>query len=82
MKPEKKVQMIQINPQELAQMIVKEIVKGGAMNEIIYTRKEAAKYLKVNPATLWNWANDEIIKSYKIGGRIYFKKSDLDSHFE
>jgi hypothetical protein len=41
-----------------------------------FTREEAAKYLRVNPNTLWN--HRKKILSHKIGGRYLYAKKELD----
>ena len=42
------------------------------------TRKETAKLLQISLVTLRDWSVKGILQSYKIGGRIRYKKSDLD----
>jgi hypothetical protein len=41
-----------------------------------FTREKAAKYLHVNPNTLWNHRKE--ILSHKIGGRYLYAKKELD----
>jgi len=42
------------------------------------TREEVAKLLKVNKSTVSNWKTSGILNAYGIGGRVYFKKSEID----
>lgn len=42
------------------------------------TRLEALGYLRVTSATLWRWEKQGKIQSIGIGGKRYFRKSDLD----
>jgi excisionase family DNA binding protein len=43
----------------------------------ILTREEVCKLLKVSTTTLFNWNNDKILENYKVGRRVYYKKSDV-----
>jgi hypothetical protein len=44
------------------------------------TRQEAAAYLKVSPRTLDMWKReDRGPRSYKIVGRVYYLKLDIDA---
>ncbi|MBD2798359.1 helix-turn-helix domain-containing protein [Xenorhabdus sp. PR6a] len=47
-----------------------------------FTRSEAAIYLGVTPQTLANWAHTgkEKIPYHKIGRKVIYLKSDLDSY--
>jgi len=41
--------------------------------------REAAKYLGLAPATIYQFTSQKRLPHYKMGGRrLYFKKSDLD----
>jgi excisionase family DNA binding protein len=42
------------------------------------TRDEVAKILKVNKSTISNWKKEGIINAYGLGGRVYFKRSEID----
>lgn len=46
-------------------------------NEELLTREEACQFLKVDSSTLWAWSNQGKIKSYGIGARRYYKRSEL-----
>lgn len=43
----------------------------------LLTRDEACQFLKVDSSTLWAWNKQGRIKSYGIGARRYYKKSEL-----
>jgi RNA-binding protein YhbY len=45
--------------------------------EEILTREQICKLLKVSNTTLFNWQNNKILLNYKIGHRVYYKKSDV-----
>ena len=42
------------------------------------TRKETATLLKVDLSTLYNWHKKKILSSYGIGGRLYYKRSEVE----
>lgn len=42
------------------------------------TRQDVAKLLKVNISTVSNWKNEGVINAYGIGGRVYYKRSEID----
>ena len=41
------------------------------------TREEVCKKLKVSNTTLFNWNNEGVLKNYKVGRRVYYKKEDV-----
>ena len=52
----------------------------------IFNTKEAADYIGVHTSTLCRWRYDDTLKegiskpkSIKIGGRVFYKKTDLDT---
>lgn len=46
--------------------------------EELLTRTEAAKFLKINLTTLWIWSKKGKLKSYGIGNRVYYKRSEIE----
>lgn len=42
------------------------------------TKKDAMRYLYISQRTIENWVNLGIIKSYQLGGRIFFDQFELD----
>jgi len=46
-------------------------------NEELLTREETCQYLKIDSSTLWAWTNKKKVKSYGIGARRYYKRSEL-----
>lgn len=46
---------------------------------ILLTRKETAKKLGVDPSTIFNWSKKGILKPHQLGGRIYYKLSDIEN---
>lgn len=84
----KQIQMIQITPNELAELIsesvkaqIQEILsnifsKQKEQSDII-TRTDVCDLLKVSYVTIHDWCNKDILKPYKIGNRTYFKLSEV-----
>jgi len=48
----------------------------------IYTVKEAAKILKVNPKTVRKYINDGKLEASKLGNRFRIKEGDLENFFD
>lgn len=48
-------------------------------NSEVLTLDETAKYFKKSRDTIENWVKKGYLKSYGVGGSIFFRKSDLDS---
>lgn len=45
----------------------------------LITREEAMAFLRVTGATLWRWERAGKVKSYGLGGKRFFKKSELEA---
>jgi len=45
--------------------------------EKLYTRKEVVKLFDVSYATIWRWQKLNLIKSKKIGQRVYYPESEI-----
>ena len=43
------------------------------------TRIEVADMLKIDLSSLHNWTKKGILTSYQIGGRVYYKRKEIDS---
>ncbi len=50
-------------------------------NKEYLTRQEAAELLRVDLSTIHNWTKRNILTSYGIGGRVYYKKEEIDRAF-
>lgn len=50
-----------------------------AESDQLYTREEAKNRLRISSATLWRYEKQKKIKSVAIGGKRYFRKSDLEN---
>jgi hypothetical protein len=44
---------------------------------ILLSRQETAELFKISLVTLHEWTNTGILKSYKISGRVYYKKHEV-----
>lgn len=52
------------------------------LSEKLMTAKEAANLLRVSLVTLWQWEKQGRIAKYALGGRTYFKYSELMASLE
>lgn len=50
--------------------------------EKLLTQPEAIKFLRKSRQTLIKWRSKNIVTSYRLGGRIYYKQSELISALE
>jgi excisionase family DNA binding protein len=48
-------------------------------SEILLTRKEAAELLKISLVTLNDWSKRGLVKSYIIGGRVLYKRKEVEA---
>ncbi len=56
--------------------------KSAAQPETLMTMVEVAEYLQVAERTVYNWAHQGTIPSFKVGNIWRFKKSDLEQWIE
>jgi len=42
------------------------------------TKREVSKMLCINLASVNNWTNKKILQSYRIGGRVLYKRSEIE----
>jgi len=64
--------------------LIKQAVKEGTKEEYnklstdkLLTQDEASKFLSASKTTLIDWAKKGKISPTRVGGRIYYRKSDL-----
>ena len=43
----------------------------------LLSRKEAAELLKISFPTLWRWTKYNTISSYRLGGKVYYKREEI-----
>ena len=79
--------MVQVNPEQFKTEIIedvkvlgKELLKRlkSIVPEEYLTREEVARLLKVSVSTVSNWKNEGVINAYGLGGRVYYKRSELE----
>ncbi len=77
--------LVTLNVSELKQ-IISECVSTELDNrqtqdtnqeEILLSRKETANYFGVSLVTLRKWVACGVIKQYKVGGKVFFKKNEM-----
>ena len=61
----------------IKELIEKELQKIRTQTTYL-TRKEVSKMLKVDLSTIHNWTKQNILTSYGIGGRVYYKLEDVE----
>ena len=62
----------------LCPLILKSIIFKEPQFELeLLTREEACDFLSMNKTTLWKHTKSGKLKSYGIGNRVYYKKSEL-----
>lgn len=45
--------------------------------EELLTREQTCLLLKISLPTLWQWSRNEKLKSYRLGNRVYYKRSEI-----
>ena len=67
---------------QLVASVVNELkneLKQATFTEQYLTREEVSELLKISLSTIHNWTKRRILHPYQIGGRVYFKASDIES---
>ena len=47
--------------------------------EVYLTRQEVADMLKIDLSSVHNWSKNNILQPYRIGNRVYYKLSEIES---
>lgn len=85
----KKIQVFETSPEQLVGEIIQGFSKeiASLKNEFqpktpedLLTRKETKELLKIDLSTLWSWTKKGKLKSYGIGHRIYYKRSEIEQN--
>lgn len=66
---------------EAVKNMVRAELKNGEPEELM-TREEVAEFMKVNLSTVSGWTSKGKIVCYGMGGRRYYKKSEIMSALE
>lgn len=56
---------------------IKKFYKETTQEEQLLTVDETLKFLKCSKQSLWTWRKNGILPSYRLGNRVYYKKSDI-----
>lgn len=84
----KTIQFIQVTPEQLQEAIIsgintklEELKKGFSPKSPTeyLTRKQVAEMFKIDISSVHNWTKKGIIISYQIGGRVYYKRSEIEA---
>ncbi|WP_178990445.1 helix-turn-helix domain-containing protein [Winogradskyella schleiferi] len=84
----KEIRIYNITPQGLKNVVENAInlaLEKATLNSLpestssdeLLTVEETLNYLKCSKQALWNWRKNGILPSYRMGNRVYYKKSDI-----
>ncbi|WP_242133379.1 helix-turn-helix domain-containing protein [Aestuariivivens marinum] len=83
----KVIQFVQVTPEQLQNAIIegvksqlqdlKKHFQPKEPNEYL-TRLEVAQMLKIDLSSVHNWSKKGILTSYQIGGRVYYKRQEVE----
>lgn len=83
----KEIRIYNLSPDEFKESIrsiVKELIPQSKKSaeklpftDELLTVEETLKLLKCSKQALWNWRKNGILPSYRLGNRVYYKKSDI-----
>jgi Helix-turn-helix domain len=87
------IQIIGLCPNQLKKEITEDVVKGvkdSLLNELkrefqpkeptkYLQRSEVAEMLNVDLSTIHNWTKKKILTANQIGGRVYYKRSNIEA---
>jgi hypothetical protein len=59
------------------QILFNRIESSKEEKEELFTVEETSQFLKCSNQALWNWRKSGILPSYRLGNRVYYKKSDI-----
>lgn len=82
------VQFISVTPEQLQNAIIegvklqledfKQHFQPKEPEELL-TRLEVSKMLKINQSSVHNWSVKGILKKHQIGGRVYYKRDEVEN---
>lgn len=80
----REIHIHQISPDEL-KTLIKEAVDekisttpvSKEKSDELMTVDETIKFLKCSKQALWNWRKNGILNNYRLGNRVYYRKSDI-----
>lgn len=71
----------QTTEDQLVAKVVNELkneFKQANLTEQYLTREDVSDLLKISLSTIHNWCNKGILQPFQLGGRVYFKASDIE----
>jgi hypothetical protein len=83
------IRIYNITPNSLEESVERAVKKALGVNaqshiknekepkDILMTVDETIEFLKCSKQALWNWRKSGILPSYRLGNRVYYKKSDI-----
>lgn len=81
------IQVYEVDPEDFKNEILEGVEKllkefseqfTPKQPEIWMNRKEVGEFLGISLVTIHNWSKEGILKPYKIGTRVRFKRSDIE----
>lgn len=79
------IQFVQTTPEQLSELIgnhiavhIAEIKSSIPHAEQLLTREQTASLLQVDLSTLWAWTKQGKLKSFGLGNRVYYKRSQIE----
>ena len=88
---DKTIQFIQVTPEQLQETIIEgvksqleELKKHFEPKEPTeyLTRSEVSELLRIDESTIYNWRKKKTITAYQIGGRVYYKRKEIENAME
>lgn len=82
-----KIQVFEITPEELVARVVNELKQSQQLAnpqtisqpEEYLTVKDVAELFHISIATVNNWKREGILVAYQIGGKIFFKRAEIEN---
>lgn len=84
----KTVQLISLTPEQLKESIlegfklqIEELKKSLEPKKPTdyLTRQDVANMLQIDLSTLWSWTKKDVLTSYQISGRVYYKREEVEA---
>ncbi|HEY0047390.1 MAG TPA: helix-turn-helix domain-containing protein [Flavobacterium sp.] len=79
--------LIGITPETLQDFLIRELKPlfddlkasfSASPSSALLTREEAGNLLRIDLSTLYKWTKQGKLKSYGLGGRIYYKQHEIE----
>jgi excisionase family DNA binding protein len=83
----KLIQVQDVTIEELAEAVSEKLmtkirlylnqVEESKDHDTYLTREEAAQFFSISLGTLWSWTKKGVLKSCRVGNKVYYLKADL-----